>query len=95
MRAKPFVLSKNLQKVSVTSQVISPHLGEVKTIEKLRQMRAEGKSHGGLGDWLNVTSIRSKNGGRWDRPTVYKMLKRASVTLPECEPQDPNDRPPR
>lgn len=60
--------------------LLVPHLAEQATIEKLRQLRSEGKPYGDLVDWLNTNGIRSKNGGRWDRPTVYKILKRATVT---------------
>lgn len=71
------------------------HLGEQAIIERLRHLRGDGKSYGDLVDWLNANGVRAKNRGRWDTPTVYKILKRVSVKPPECEPQDPIDLPPR
>ena len=57
------------------------HLGEQAIIKEIQMLRLHGKSFGDLVDWLNSNDIRSKNGGRWDRPTVYKILKR-HVTSP-------------
>jgi hypothetical protein len=75
--------------------LLVPHLGEKTVIEKLRQLRAEGKTYGDLVDWLNANGIRTKNGGNWDRPTAYKILKRTTITPPECEPLTPDDLPPQ
>jgi len=55
---------------------LTVHVGEHAIVLKLLQMRAEGKSHSDLVDWLNANGIRTKNGGKWDRPTVFKILKR-------------------
>jgi hypothetical protein len=53
------------------------HLGEQKTIVKMAARRAEGASFGDLVDWLNENGVKTKNGvGKWNRPTVYKILKR-------------------
>jgi hypothetical protein len=39
--------------------------------------RADGESFGDLVDWLNGSGVKTKNGaGKWDRPPVYKILKR-------------------
>jgi hypothetical protein len=53
------------------------HLGEQKIIGQMVLKRDEGASYGDLVDWLNGDSVKTKNGvGKWDRPTVYKILKR-------------------
>jgi hypothetical protein len=53
------------------------HLGEQKIIAELTARRADGDSFGNLVDWLNVHGVKTKNGAeRWDRLTVYKILKR-------------------
>ena len=53
------------------------HLGEQKIIVEMAARRADGASFGDLVDWLNGNGVKTKNGaGKWDRPTVYKMLKR-------------------
>jgi transposase len=63
-----------------------PHLGEQATISKLRELRAAGKSYKALVDWLKAEGVRSKNGGQWDRPTVYKILKnQRKQSLSEAE----------
>lgn len=33
-------------------------------------------SYGKIANWLNENGIKTKNGAKWDRPTVYKVLKR-------------------
>lgn len=40
-----------------------------------------------------LDGIDSKQGGNWERLSSYKILKRATVTPPEYEPQDPGDQP--
>jgi Recombinase len=53
------------------------HLAEQKIIGQMVVKRDDGASYGDLVDWLNDNGVRTKNGaGRWDRPTVYKILKR-------------------
>ena len=53
------------------------HLGEQKIIVQMAARRADGASYGDLVDWLNGDGVKTKNGvGKWDRPTVYKILKR-------------------
>ena len=53
------------------------HLGEQKIIGQLAVKRGDGASYGDLVDWLNGDGMKTKNGaGKWDRPTVYKILKR-------------------
>lgn len=64
--------------MKMRDEQLVPHLGEQATIAKLKELRCQGKSFGDLVDWLNASGVRSKNGGRWDRPTIYKILKRSS-----------------
>ena len=53
------------------------HQGEQNIITQMAARRADGASYGGLVDWLNGDGVKTKNGvGKWDRPTVYKILKR-------------------
>ena len=53
------------------------HHGEQKIIAELAAKRAEGESYGHLADWLNENGVKTKNcADKWDRPTVYKILKR-------------------
>jgi hypothetical protein len=54
------------------------HLREQKIIAEMAVRRADGASFGDLVDWLNGNGVKTKNGaGNWDRPTVYKILKRS------------------
>lgn len=55
------------------------HKGEQKVIEELLKMRAQSRSFGDIVVWLNLNKVKSKNGGKWDRPTVYKIIKRCEV----------------
>lgn len=54
-----------------------PHLGEQAVIRELLEKRAAGESYGDLVSWLNERGTKTKNGGKWDRPTVYKIIQRA------------------
>ncbi len=56
---------------------LMPHHGEQAVIIKLQGMRNQGKSFADLVSWHCSKGIRTKNGGKWDRPTVYKILKRS------------------
>lgn len=57
------------------------HIGEQAVLQKLAVLRVAGKTYGQLVAWLKANAIRTKNGGQWDRPTVYKILKsHAKVT---------------
>ena len=52
------------------------HLREQKNIAEMAAKRTDGASYGDLVDWLNENEMKTKNGARkWDRPTVYKILK--------------------
>jgi len=56
---------------------IIPHKGEKAIISEMAAMRADGASYGKIAGWLNQQGIRTKNRVKgWDRPTVYKILKR-------------------
>lgn len=56
---------------------VAPHKGELKIISELLAMRAQGATYGTLTKWLNEQGIKTKNGANlWDRPTVYKIIKR-------------------
>lgn len=59
------------------------HKGEQAIIIQLNEMRSQGASYGDLVAWLNSEQVRTKNDAKkWDRPTVYKILKRAeSLTV--------------
>lgn len=57
---------------------IVPHFGELSLLAELQELRASGMSYGDLVTWLNASGVKTKNGGKWDRPTVYKILKRNS-----------------
>lgn len=59
----------------VNGQLV-PHKGEQEIIAKLAELRQTGMSYGTLANWLNENGVKTKNGGKWDRPTVYKILKR-------------------
>jgi len=54
-----------------------PHKGEQLVNAKLAEMREGGASFRQFVNWLNDKGIKTKNRAkRWDRPTVYKILKR-------------------
>lgn len=57
--------------------LLKPHKGEQKTLDELWRLRQAGKSYRNLVDWLISKGIRTKNGGKWDRPTVFSLIKRA------------------
>jgi hypothetical protein len=65
------------------------HKGEQAVIEELIRLRSAGKSFGDLVAWLDVNQIRTKSKhAKWDRPTVYKILKRANSFPDEIEKFD-------
>lgn len=57
-------------------EMLKPHKGEQRTLNELWQSHQSGKSYGDLVDWLNAKGIRTKNGGRWDRLTIFYIIKR-------------------
>lgn len=64
---------------------IVPHLGELRIVGELVSMRKQGLSYGKLVKWLNQNEVPTKNRSKvWDRPTVYKILKRHSVVRESC-----------
>ncbi|MCX6126568.1 MAG: recombinase family protein [Proteobacteria bacterium] len=55
---------------------LKPHREEQKTLDELWRLRQSGKSYGELVEWLTAKGARTKNGGRWDRPTIFYIIKR-------------------
>lgn len=52
---------------------------ESAVIKQMTAMRNSGASFGQIATWLNLEKVPTKNRvGRWDRPTVYKILKARS-----------------
>jgi len=66
--------------------VLIPHKGEQEVVGQLLAMRAAGKSYGDIVGWLNENGVKTKQGGKWDRPTVYKIVQRYNSV-----PQTPAD----
>lgn len=59
---------------------VVPHKAELRILDEIRDRRNEGASFGQIVDWLNSQKIPTKNRvKRWDRPTVYKILKRQII----------------
>jgi hypothetical protein len=55
------------------------HKGEQAVIAQLIELRKQGKSFSDLVAWLEINMVRTKSKyARWDRPTVYKILQRAT-----------------
>ena len=60
---------------------VVPHLTEQRVLEQIIKLRRSGKSYGAIVGWLNSQGLPSKNrAGAWDRPTIYKILKRTGCT---------------
>ena len=60
---------------------IVPHLGELRIIEKLHELRQQGRSYAHLADWANESGIPTKNRSkRWDRRTIFEILRRRALT---------------
>jgi hypothetical protein len=58
------------------------HKGEQAVIAELTRLRSAGKSFGDLVAWLDINQIRTKSKhAKWDRPTVYQILKRTHTQL--------------
>ncbi len=59
-----------------------PHLGENEVLSQMADMRSSGASFGQIVTWLNSERIQTKKRiGKWDRPTVYKILKSQSLMV--------------
>jgi hypothetical protein len=59
--------------------LLVPHLGEQAILADMVKLRQQGKSFGDIADWLNQSEIKTKNGSaKWDRPTVFKIIKRSN-----------------
>jgi hypothetical protein len=59
-----------------------PHQGEKQVIAYLSEMKSQGSTYGQMVQWLNKHGVITKNRANgWDRPTVYKILKR-EIDLP-------------
>lgn len=59
-----------------------PHLREQKHIQQMVEMRTAGASFGQIAIWLSKEKIPTKNKvTNWDRPTVFKIIKRATIQL--------------
>jgi hypothetical protein len=69
----------------VVNGQLLPHKSEQGVIAKLRDLRQAGMSYGKLAHWLNENGVKTKNGAKWDRPTVFKILKRLASARPENE----------
>ena len=55
-----------------------PHLAEQEALQQMVFLRNSGSSYGEITAWLNQSGIKTKNrANRWERPTVYKILKNA------------------
>lgn len=61
--------------------LLVPHLGEQAILSDMVKLRQLGKSFGDIADWLNQNEVKTKNGSsKWDRPTIYKIIKRSNDT---------------
>jgi hypothetical protein len=57
------------------------HGGETAVLNQMAELKRTGASYGEIASWLNSHGVKTKNGARqWDRPTIFKMLKRHSST---------------
>jgi hypothetical protein len=54
------------------------HKGEQELITKMVELRQTGLSYGKIAHWLNENGIKTKNGAKWDRPIIYKILRRCA-----------------
>lgn len=62
---------------------IVPHLGELRVIEQFKELRKHGLSYGKLAKWANENQVPTKNkAGRWDRRTIFEILRRNTKPLP-------------
>ena len=53
------------------------HGGEATVLDQMADLKKTGASYGEIASWLNNQGVKTKNGARqWDRPTIFKMLKR-------------------
>lgn len=58
---------------------IVPHKAEQKVIQKILKRHRFGSSYSKIADWLNSQGIPTKNNiSNWQRPTVYKIIRRKS-----------------
>lgn len=56
-----------------------PHLGELRIIDQFCKLRQIGLSYGEIAKWANQHQIPTKNkASRWDRRTIFEILRRKS-----------------
>ncbi len=61
-----------------------PHNGEISAIQEMIKMKNSGASYGDIAIWLNSKQVPTKNRtGQWDRPTIYKILKKQESLIVE------------
>jgi DNA invertase Pin-like site-specific DNA recombinase len=60
-------------------------------IEEMRQKREQGLSFQAIADDLNRARVASAKGGRWDKKTVARIVKRESWTIADLRQEPPSE----